>query len=360
MAHLFFLFSILDSFMKQGHSEIVVSNFLKGVASSVKMRMKNPDGEWDVKPKPKKKKNNQSNATAVPASQSSSSVVHTSQSSATKVTSSQSKSTIIPTSQSSARKNPTNQSSATIVPMSQPNFSDIHINLSKDPMSQLKKIAKVVKTVSVDLTENSVVDAECINNVKQLKILNDNGTQKLTGSKLVPSSEPCDGSSSVISAENKTTDSVGNLIGNSENGSTITQASDILPQTTVVHSMEQSQLSSTTASNNGSNLPLGKSVALKPCDNQEKCDSQSSADKIQTNQSCPIVIQTNQSNETSSQTSSLSSEKIVLMDSSILETSAAKINHSELTILDDLEPEEQGQVHHLDDILDEWSATICS
>ena len=78
------------------------------------------------------------------------------------------------------------------------------------------------------------------------------------------------------------------------------------------------------------------------------------------NQSKDIKNPVNQSDKASSQTEN-QSDKIVLLDSAVLENSAAKINHSELLILDDAaESAEKAEVHHLDDILDEWSAEICS
>ena len=88
---------------------------------------------------------------------------------------------------------------------------------------------------------------------------------------------------------------------------------------------------------------------LKTNNNHENIDNQSSASKIQTSQS----------KDSSSQSSS-QSDKIIVLDRTTLENSAARINHSELLILDDSDTEDKGEVHHLDDILDEWSTEICS
>ena len=319
------------------------------MASSVRMRAKNPDGNSEeLKVKPRKIKTNQSNATAVPSSQSSA--------------------TIVPTSQSSATRVPTSQSNASVVPQSQSSATKGIPSQSRDSSSQLKQTPKIVP---VDLTnefKESVVVTDCINNVRKLKmsLWNNTYTQHLSSPKKGPRSEPPVGSSSLISGHNKTEECgvklTGSLVDGSSNigGNNESSVTSGDTQTTVGHNMHTGAPSSTAASNNDSNLPLGRTIVLKACDIQEKCDSQSSAARIQNNQSCVPVIQTSQSNETSSQTSSQSSEKIVLMDSAILENSAAKINHSELMILDDSEAEEQGQVHHLDDILDEWSAKICS
>ena len=321
------------------------------MASSVKMRAKNPDGNSEeLKVKPRKNKTNQSNATAVPSSQSSA--------------------TIVPTSQSSATRVPTSQSNASVVPQSQSSATNCIQSQSRDSSSQLKKTPKIVP---VDLTnefKESVVVTDCINNVRKLKmsLWNNTYTQNLSSPKKGPRSDPPVGSRSLISVHNKTEECgvklTGSLVDASSNIEVNNESSftsgDTPDQTAIGHNMHTGSPSSTAASNNDSNLPLGRTIVLKACDIQEKCDSQSSAARIQNNQSCVPVIQTSQSNETSSQTSSQSSEKIVLMDSAILENSAAKINHSELMILDDSEAEEQGQVHHLDDILDEWSAKICS
>ena len=84
---------------------------------------------------------------------------------------------------------------------------------------------------------------------------------------------------------------------------------------------------------------------------------------VSDNQSSAIKIPSNQSNEALSESSSQSSnqsEKVVELNSAVIEKSAAKINHSELLILDDKDNEDKPQLHHLDDILDEWSAEICS
>ena len=84
---------------------------------------------------------------------------------------------------------------------------------------------------------------------------------------------------------------------------------------------------------------------------------------VSDNQSSAIKIPSNQSNEALSESSSQSSnqsEKVVELNSAVIEKSAAKINHSELLILDDKDNEDKPQLHHLDDILDEWCAEICS
>ena len=84
---------------------------------------------------------------------------------------------------------------------------------------------------------------------------------------------------------------------------------------------------------------------------------------VSDNQSSAIKIPSNQSNEALSESSSQSSnqsEKVVELNSAVIEKSAAKINHSALLILDDKDNEDGPQLHHLDDILDEWSAEICS
>ena len=84
---------------------------------------------------------------------------------------------------------------------------------------------------------------------------------------------------------------------------------------------------------------------------------------VSDNQSSAIKIPSNHSNEALSESSSQSSnqsEKVVELNSAVIEKSAAKINHSALLILDDKDNEDGPQLHHLDDILDEWSAEICS
>ena len=300
-------FYISDSYVRSGTSEIVVDNFLKSVASSVKLMESNPDS-------------NSGEATKIQ----------------------------------------TNESSATLVPTSQ----------SNDTASQLNKTGKISCVDLTDEFSETVVIADVVNSARKMKTSLLKNSSSVTQKFCVSESgaESRVGSYSVIPVQDPagkyaaaSTGNVTDSLHENKSRDAFSVISDEIPgQTTVGNCKNTSIHGSSAGSTNDSTLPLGKTIAIKSCDNQEKCDSQSSAPKIQTDQSGVTVIQTSQSNETSSQTSSQSSEKIVLMDSSILENSAAKINHSELTILEDSENEEQGKVHHLDDILDEWSAEICS
>lgn len=142
------------------------------------------------------------------------------------------------------------------------------------------------------------------------------------------------------------------IIGFHENKSSnvvsFTKSGDLSNQTTV-YIKDSNTHCSTDDLTDGSKCHKSKSnrkLIIKPCDNQENCDNQSK-------------IQTSKSNDSSSQSSS-QSDKIILLDSSTLENSAAKTNHSELLILENSENDDKGEVHNLEEILDEWSAEICS